>query len=257
MNPNDQNVQPTNTPDFVPGIGNAPQPAPEPAQEQPVEQPQEQPQAPTEQPQAAPQEAQPAQPAEQPTTQPSQPQANPAASFDYDAYLDSLIGKDAPKIEMPAIPTDEQLRDDKEALTKYFGDLVETAVQKSVAENNKQATIREAETRAWNDVFDKYPEMKESKGLRDTVHNIRIGAYQRGQALSPLQVADQLIGDLRGSYKKAVNDMNVQTTVRDSQPLGGGTQPPAAQPVNYGALQDGGQNAAVEELTKLINQGKI
>lgn len=264
MNPNEQpNAQPQAPaePAFVPGIANAPAPAP--AQPEQPQQPAEQPAQQPEQPQ------QPAeQPAEQPAQQPNQPAEQPAenpapttnnGNFDYDAYLDELIGKsgDTP-IEMPKVPTQEELSSDDQALTKYFGDLVDTAVKKALQENNQQTTIRQTEQRAWESVFEKYPEIKESKGLRDTIHNIRVGAFQRGQALTPLQVAEQLIGDLHTQYKKGVNDTNVQTTVRDSQPLGGGTTPPpTGASVDYSKLQDGGQNAAVSELEKLIQQGKI
>lgn len=266
MNPNDPNAnqptQPTEAPTFVPGISNAPQIPTEPQNPQPADQPQDQPQnpQPSDQPQNQPQN----QPTDQPTQPTQQPQNNPAptdsnGSFDYDAYLDSLIGKDNNQpIEVPKVPSQEELANDDQALTKYFGELVDTAVKKALVESNNQTTVRAAEQRAWEDVFTKFPEIKESKGLRDTIHNIRIGAYQRGQALTPLQVAEQLIGDLHSQYKKGVNDTNVQTTVRESQPLGGGTQTPAPDTrVDYAKLHDGGQNAAVAELEKLMSQGKI
>lgn len=264
MNPNDPNAQPTQqpveAPVFTPGIQNS-QPLPAEQPQQPAPAPTEAPTQPTEQPQPAQQPveqpAQPTQQAAQPASQPAPTDSN--GNFNYDAYLDSLVGADNQKpVEVPKPPTQQELENDDQALTKFFGDLVDTAVKKAVNEGAKQTTIREAETRAWNDVFSKYPEIKESKGLRDTIHNIRIGAYQRGQALSPVQVADQLIGDLHSQYKKGVNDTNVQTTVRESQPLGGGTPTPSAAPtVNLANLHDGGQNAAIAELTKLIEQDKI
>lgn len=234
---------------FTPGIANAPQ-----EYQMPSEQPQDQ------QSQAQASDATQQQPVQQDTQTQAQATQDDTSQVDYDAYLDSLISqntKPAEEIKVPTAPTAEQLESDDQALTKFFGELVDTAVQKALNEGQKQTTIREAEQRAWNDVFGKYPEIKDSKGLRDTIHNIRVGAYQRGQALSPLQVADQLIGDLHEQYKKGVNDTNVTTTIRDSQPLGGGTQAPTAQPVNYARLHDGGEAAAIDELTKLMSQGKI
>lgn len=271
MNPNEANAPtnpaPAEAPTFVPGIANSqplpPQPAPEPAQptpqptEQPAPQPTEQPAAPAQP--AQPDPNQPAPAEQKPAEQPAQPAAEPKKDFDYEAYLDSLVGaKKNEPIETPKIPTQQELESDDQALTKFFGELVDTAVKKAVSEGEKNNTIRQAETHAWEEVFTKYPEIKEAKGLRDTIHNIRIGAYQRGQALTPVQVADQLIGDLRTQYKQGVNDTNVQTTVRDSQPLGGGTQTPSASPsVDLASLHHGGSNAAIAELTKLIEQDKI
>lgn len=255
MNPDElPNAQPAPAeapqpaPEFTPGIANAPQLNPEPAP----------------QPEATP-AVDPLPPAPGSTQEPA-PQAAPATpvsdtpaapAVDYDAYLDSLIGKanEAPtEIKMP---TEEDFQKDEKALENFFSGLVDTAVQRSQAESQKQAVIREAETRAWDEVFVKYPEIKESKPLRDTIHNIRMGAYQRGQAMSPSQVADQLIGDLHREYKKGVNDTNVQTTIRSSQPTGGGSQQQPSPSVNYASLQDGGRNAAVTELEKLISQGLI
>lgn len=238
-------------PEFVPGIGNAPQPAPE----QPVEQPAEQPAQPAEQPTPAAPENPTEQPAAPEAEQPQKPEEKP---LDYDAYLDSLINDAVQgEIKMPEIPTNETLQSDEKALTKFFEDLVDTAAQKSKAEVTREQVIRDAERKAWDETFVKYPELKDSKELRDTIHTLRIGAYQRGQALSPIQVADKYIGDIRNAYKRAVNDTNVQTTVRDSQPIGGGTQAPKAQGVDYASLHHGGDAAAVNELTKLIEQGRI
>lgn len=258
MNPNEPNAPaPTEAPTFVPGVANAPQPAPEPAPE-PTPAPSQAPDptpAPTPAPAAEPAPTDPAAPAQPATPAP----AEPPKVTDFDAYLDSLVkanGLDTP-IELPKTPSQEELEKDDKALEKFFGELVDTAVKKAVNEGQKQTTIREAEAKAWDEAFTKYPEIKDAKGLRDTIHNIRIGAYQRGQALSPVQVADQLIGELHAQYKKGVNDTNVQTTVRASQPLGGGTQTPQTQGVDYSKLQDGGSSAAVDELTKLIEQGKI
>jgi len=252
MNPNDPNANPVQeVPTFTPGISNGiPQPAPEPTP-QPVD------------PTPAPVDPTPApQPVEtpQPTDPQPQPAVTPTPSPDYDAYLDSLIngaGATPDAIELPKPPTQEQLENDDQALNKFFGDLVDTAVKKAMTEGTKQSTIREAEATAWEETFVKYPEIKEDKKLRDMIHNVRMGAYQRGTSLSPTQAADELIGTLHAQYKRGVNDTNVTTSIRDSQPLGGGTQTPSPQGVNLAALHDGGDQAAVIELTKLIEANKI
>ena len=243
------NVQPEPQP-FTPGISNAPVDMPQPAQE--PAQPEPAPAA--EQPQPAQGEQQPTQP--QSSVEPAAP-AQEEPKKDYDAYLDELIGKANSQPVEIKMPTEEDFQRDEKALENFFTGLVDTAVQRAQEASQRQSVIKEAETNAWNDVFAKYPEIKESKQLRDTIHNIRIGAYQRGQSMSPTEVADQLIGELHREYKKGVNDTNVQTTVRSSQPIGGGSRQQPSVGVDFAKLQDGGRNAAVSELEKLMSQGLI
>lgn len=266
MNPNEQSNAPepvqqqTEQPaPFTPGIANGvPQPAPQPVENpQPQEQPAVQPTEP--QPQANPQE-----PAPQPNPQAPQNPQNPQPTqqapqenkpqLTYDEYLDSLT-KDIKPIEMPK-PTDVN-KDDPDGLVKFFEDYEQKILEKARQENQKQAIVQSAERQAWGEVFTKYPEIQNNTDLRDTIHNIRMGAYSRGQSLSPIQVADALVGTLHKEYKKGVNDTNVQTRVVDSQPLNGGGQPPQQAQVNYEALQSGGEQEAVRQLEALMASGKL
>lgn len=247
-----------------PGIGMAPQPAPAPAPQPdptPAPAPEQNPWNPQPTPQPE-QQPQPQQPAPQDQPQPEQnvqpqPQTDaPKAQLSYEEYLDSLI-KDIP--EAPAAPNPADIdKDDPEGLTKFFDDYRKSIVAEAQSNMQREAIVQNAEASAWKDVFVKYPEIESNKQLRDTVHNIRVGAFSRGEALSPIQVADALVGNLHDQYRKGVNDTNVQVRVQDSQPLNGGGQPqPQAQGVNYEALQKGGQNAAVSQIEAMIAAGRI
>lgn len=253
--------QPQATP--TPGIGMAPNYPPTPAPElaptpapQPTTQPEPTP-APQPEPQPAPQPApapdgtvpqQNVQP--QPTTEPIKTQQS------YEEYLESLTKADP--IDLPK-PTDID-KDDPEGLVKFFEEFGKATEARAVQAMKNQAVIQQAEAKAWDEVFTKYPEIKENKDLRDTVHNIRVGAYNSGQLLTPLQVADGLVGTLHDAYKQGVNDQQVQVRVQASQPLNGGGNPPADTGVNYESLQlpgQAGMDAAVMQLTKLMDNGKI
>lgn len=254
--------QPTPAPAPTPGIGMAPNyqptPAPDPAP-QPAPQPEPNQPAPQTEPQP--------QPAPQPTPQPdgTVPQQNPQpqptqepvkTQQSYEEYLDSLTKADP--IELPK-PTDID-KDDPEGLVKFFEEFGKATEARARQAMQQESAIQRAETDAWNEVFTKYPEIKENKALRDTVHNIRMGAYNSGQLLSPLQVADGLVGTLHDAYKKGINDNQVQVRIQDSQPLNGGGNPPAPSGVNYENIQlpgQAGMDAAVSELQKLIDAGKI
>ena len=272
MQPNEPSQQPIQAPaqsepapqlpqQWTPGVANGysaptePQPAP---QDQPAQQPQAQ--QPTE-PQPTPQvnsQANPQEPSQsvptEPVQQPVQSEPAPQPQMTYDEYLDSLT-KDMPAVELPK-PTEVD-NGDPEGLTKFFEDYGQKILEQARQEQQKQTILQNAERDAWNDVFTKYPEIQKNQDLRDTIHNIRMGAYSRGKSLSPIQAADALVGTLHTEYKKGVNDTNVQTRVVDSQPLNGGGQAPAAPEVNYEALQTGGEQAAVAQLEALMRAGKL
>lgn len=263
MQPN----EPTQSPAFTPGIANSvpvPTPAPEPVQQpaepvapvaQPTQQPVQEPQQfqqPIQAPQEPVQQVQPTEPS-QPVQQPA-PQQEPLKQLSYDEYLDSLT-KDIKPVELPKA-TDVD-KDDPEGLNKFFDDYGKKMIEQARQELQKEQVVQAAEARAWQDVFTKYPEVLEDKNLRDTIHNIRMGEYSRGQSRSPLEVADQLVGALHSRYVKGINDTNVQTHIQESQPLNGGGQPQPQPAVNYEALQEGGRDAAVMQLTQMIEQGKI
>lgn len=256
MNP--ENVQPTAPAAPTPAPVEAPQPAPQPTaplaptpgiQNSPAPQPNqfEQPSAP------APVEN-PAAPADPNAPAPT-PAPAPAPKMTYDQYLDSLVG-DIKPVELPK-PTDVPA-DDPDGLVKFFDDFGDKIIQRVTQEQEKATRVQTAEATAWKDAFTKYPEIESNAELRGIVHNIRMGAFQRNENMSPTEAADQLVQTLHNEYRKGQNDERVTTTVVASQPLGGAGQPaPQGATVNYEALHTGGRAEAVNQLEALIRDGKI
>lgn len=248
---------PTNVPTNEPAP-QAPQPAPQPAPEPPTFTPGVAndvvltPQQPTE-PQAAPQEPTPQQdPNPQPQPQPQNPQEPAPKAQTYEEYLESIVGKpqdiEVPKASGVADPAE---------LDKFF-DEYGAAIRNQVMQEVRQSqAVQNYERQEWDKVFSKYPEVKDNTAIRDTIHSMRLGAFNRGEGMTPLQAADFLVGALHNEYKKGVNDTNVQTEVAQAQPLNGSGAPAPDVGVNYGALQDGGRDAAVTQLEQLIAAGKI
>lgn len=264
MNPNEQ---PTNVPTPAPAANPEPTPAPAPSNEPVAPAPFTagiandvpvftQPTEPT-----APVEPTPTdpQPAPQPTPAPA---ANPAPEpapqpkvNSYEEYLESLVGKP----EEFTVPKPQDVpADDPEALNKFFSEYGEVIKKDILSQVNRQAAVQNFEAVEWNKAFTKYPEIKDNAKIRDTIHSLRMGAFSRGEVMSPTQAADFLVGALHDEYKKGVNDTKVTTEIVDNQPTHIGTGAPAAPTgVNYNALQDGGTEAAIRELESLMAAGKI
>lgn len=230
----------------------APQEAP---QEPPVQTPQE-PSDPF---------AQFAQPQEQPTepiqpAEPAQPQEQPKNDYQsYEDYMNEVL-KDVPQIQDTPDPNSVS-PDDPESLKKFFDDLVNTAVQKASAEVARKSAVQAKERALWDEAFDKYGSIKTNKNLRDMVHNIRIGYFNRGIAITPKQAADKLLESLGNQYKQGVADNQVVTTIENVQPNTGGSvnevPTTADRDKMLESLQTGGEAALAAMLDAKIKAGNL
>ena len=208
-------------------------------------------------PQAAPQ---PAAPAPQAPEAPAQPAAQPPAQ-DYETY-EQYIARVTEGVTQPLDQPDGSKvnPDDPESVKAFFNDLVKTAVTQAEANVERKNAIREAETRQWNQAFDKYGSLRENKNLRDMVHNIRVANFRRGIAMSPTQAADQLLEALKSEYQRGVNDNQVQTTIESVQPNGGGSVPVQTTMEKeevLKAVQTGGEVALADMLDAEIKAGRL
>jgi len=276
------NGQPTPTPTLEPqapapqqapqAAPQAPEPqqpqAPEPAQQQPA-QPTAQP-APSSQPQdpfammaqPAPQpqpQAQPQQPAPQAPTPQAQPQAQPQEEFmSFDDYMNSVT---AGVGDAPAMPDMSKVDPNDEAgIKNFFDDLVNTAVQRAEQSVNRKSAIQTAERKVWDEAFGKYPTLRENKPIRDMVHSIRMGEFQRGVAITPTQAAEKLLGAFQQQYQRGITDNQVQTTIEQVQPSGGGGQtiPTTVDRESVlTSIQTGGETALADYLDGQIKAGNI
>lgn len=254
------------------------QPAPQSQPAQPISQP-----APTSQPAAdpftlfatQPTEAAPVTEPSQPTepvataTEASQPVAQPVAQTPpapeaaptyqtYEEYLDSIT-QGVPKAPDQPDPSTVD-NTDPNAIKGFFDDLMNTAEKRFEANYERKQAIQTAEKKGWDEAFSKYGSLRENKGLRDMVHNIRMGNFNRGIALTPTQAANQLLESLKGQYNKGVVDNQVVTTIESVQPTGGGsTAVPttADRDATLTSFQTGGETALADYLDGEVKAGRL
>jgi len=217
----------------------------------------------------APQTTQPTEPVTTPQpqqpTEPSQPAAPAPAEPEvvkyqtFDEYMESIAPTPATPTAMPDPSTIDPT--DAEGIKKFFDTIVETAVTKATETIGRKEAIQTAERQLWDRAFDKYGSLRTNKKARDLVHSIRMGHFQRGQAITPTQAADILLDSMGQQYQKGVADSTVVTTIEDAQPLGGNTGAPVttSQDVNNDliAVQAGGETALADILDRKIKAGQL
>lgn len=241
---------------------------------QPAEQTPTQPTEPTPTPQPPITPAEPTQPATEQQAQPQQPQgqtpqqpaqepipgqADTPKYQTYDEYMEEITGN-VP--EAPAQPDPSTINpDDPEAIKGFFDNLLTTAEQRFEANYAKKQAIQNTERRLWDESFEKYGTLRSNKPLRDMVHSIRMGYFQRGIAITPTQAADKLLESLGQSRRQGAADAAVISTIEQVQPAGGGTGDP--QPTNLDKdqvlldVQTGGEAALAAHLDAEINAGRL
>lgn len=246
----------------------APQPATEPTPTEPASQTPQEPSQPNPQPAIQPVEpaTQPTQAATQPTqaTQPTPSQSTQASSTSqddyqtFDEYMNGITKDFGTSPEMPDVEKIDP--NDPQAIKTFFDGLVTTAVKRAEQGVARKEAIRTAERNQWEKAFTDYPSLRTNKPLRDMVHNMRMGYFQRGQAITPKQAADKVLELFNGQYKKGVADNKVTTTYEQVQPnAGGGTtvQTTADQQERLTALQTGGEQALIDMLDADIKAGRL
>jgi len=161
----------------------------------------------------------------------------------------------------PTVPDPNKIDPNDEAgIKNFFDDLVNTAVAKAEQKTQRNQAIQNSERTLWDSAFDKYGSLRENKQLRDMVHSIRMGEFQRGVAITPTQAADRLLNALQSQYQKGVADNAVVTTIQDVQPNGGGSAPiqtTTDMDNVYTRIQTGGETALADYLDGQIKAGNI
>jgi hypothetical protein len=200
-------------------------------------------------------------PTETPPTEtpPVEPPAPAEQYQSYEEYLDSVLGKAK---EDPQPPNPAEINpDDPEAIKAFFDNLLTTAEQRIEAKIARKEAIQRAEKKVWDEAFAKYPTLKSNQNVRDMVHNIRMGYFQRGEAITPLQAAEKLLSSLNSSYKQGIVDNQVVTKIEEVQPQGGGTITPpttgADKDTVLKAVQDGGEDALRDFLNTEIQNNRL
>ncbi len=223
----------------------ASEPAPVAAPAQPTQE-----SAPVEMAQPTPQQA--PQPEAQPTQQPTNDYQT------YEEYMQSVV---AGLPEAPAAPDPETVNaEDPQAIKGFFDDLLSSAEKRFEANYARKQAIQNSEKRLWDEAMDKYGSLRSNKQLRDTVHAIRMGHFNRGIALTPTQAAEKLLESLNHERRAGAAGAQVVTTYEQVQPNSGGSGAPV--PTNLDkqhtlqAVQTGGETALAEILDQQIKAGK-
>lgn len=214
--------------------------------------------------------APPTQPTEPVTTpQPTQtpvetPQPTPNAPTNapvyqsYDDFMKEVLGETTPT----PLPDHSKIApDDEEGIKNFFDEIVNTAVARAEQKIRQQNAIQNTERKLWDDAFDKYGSLRTNKNLRDMVHNIRMGEFRRGVALTPTQAAEKVLDALKQQYNKGVADNSVVTTIVDNQPNNGGGGQPVATTLDkesvLTAVQTGGETALASYLDNEVKAGRL
>lgn len=257
-------------------------PAPQPVQqEQPVAQPQAQPAESQPQAQVDPFEsyvppapveavAPPANPqpveAQQPV-QPAQPQAasqpqEQAPQYQsFDDYMKSVMAGLPSEEEAAQAPKLEDInQDDPLAIQQFFSDWGKAIREETINEIRRETRIQDAERAGWDEAMVAFPSLRSRPGLRDMVHNIRMGEFAKGIAMTPKQAAERLVKELRLDYRQGMTDSQIQTTIQQTQPLGGnGVEviPQSQGTANLSAAAADSEAALVDALQVMIQDGKL
>lgn len=154
----------------------------------------------------------------QPTAQPTQPNGEDYQSFD--DYIKSITGEPQQQPNTPNLA--ELNQDDPQAIQQFFEQWGESIYQRATSDVRREFALRAKEEQVWNEAFEKYPSIKSNKNLRDMIHNIRMGSFNRGVAMTPVQAAEQLLKGMNMQYRQGMADQQVQTTIQSTQPNGGG-----------------------------------
>lgn len=162
----------------------------------------------------------------------------------------------------PTAPDPEKIDpNDPAAIKGFFDDLVNTAVERAGQEMARKQAIHNAERLQWDAAFGKYGSLRTNKKARDLVHSIRMGYFQRGKAITPTQAADILLESMGQQYQAGIAANQVQTTIEQVQPQGGGTATPVPTTLDEQSIlervQTGGETALADILDAEIKAGRL
>lgn len=199
---------------------------------------------------------------------PQQQVQQPQETETYDQYVDRILKTlpqdEAPKFEKPDLSKYDTNK--AEDVDKFFEDFAKSVQDATLgtltAQQNRQRQIEQIEHQAWREAMNKHKILETNQEVRDIVHNYRVGSHSRGRYLSPTQAADEILGTINQRYQQGVADSQVQTTIEQSQPQGGGTQQPAQASEGFSqqeimSVQEGGEQALMQILANKINNAQL
>lgn len=156
-------------------------------------------------------------------SQPQVPQQVPQIpQLDPSQFTDQYGNVDTAKFAQAMRVRDEQLAGQisSNLTSQMTGNLTNLATAISAQakqEATNQIMALEADKRAWERTFVKYPQVKENKELRDQIHKMRLGEIAvTGKPVSPSKMADRYFSHIAAAredgVKQATQTVKVQAT---------------------------------------------
>lgn len=174
------------------------------------------------------QQQQQVQQAPQQPQQAQMPQPNVAAPLNVSDFTDQYGNVDMQKFSTAMATRDSQIAD--------------LVTQRAVAQATQMADQRfvqaKQEERLWEKAFSKYPELKDNKELRDTVHNYWMGTAGVGQTPStPLKAAERIMKYVGQAKQQGIQDATQSVKIQASAHLeDANTTPPNQESVRKSEL---------------------
>lgn len=164
--------------------------------------------------------------------QPEQPQTNtepqqPIEEEEVPAPYQPL--PQTPPLDFSQLPVNEDNLIDPNALAQHLNSWQSQIEQNTMARTQQIYAEQEYEKGLWNKAYEKYPELKTDKDLRDMVHNARLGRVtellsterdpSKIKLPTPAQTADTLFKRISAAKGAGFTQANQNTTVQQSAVL--------------------------------------
>jgi len=170
------------------------------------------------QPSAPQQQEQPQQPQVQAPPQVPTPAA--PASLDPTQFTDQYGNVDMAKFTQAMQLRDQALvaQVQQSVTANYQTDyqaVLKQAVEQASQTATQQVMAAKTEERAWERTFDKYPQVKQNKDLRDQIHKMRMGEVAiTGKNVSPVKIAERYFAQMALARNEGVRQATTQTEVQ-------------------------------------------
>ena len=155
---------------------------------------------------------------QQPQTQQQAPQL---PSLDPTQFTDEYGNVDMAKFSQAMAQRDQALVAQVASTLQADSQQTTRQVLEQAAQISTQKVMEaRAEERAWERTFEKYPQVKANKDLRDQVHKMRLGEVaSTGKNVSPVKVADRLFKVIASAREEGVKQATQTVTIQSSAHL--------------------------------------
>lgn len=129
-------------------------------------------------------------------------------------------------IDLSTLPTDDNNLIDPNALAGSINQQIALAEERATMKAQQSFQEQMAETRAWDKAFEKYPDLKGNKELRDIVQQTRIGQFSEQlnrnvdpkdiKLKTPMQVADSFFKHIGSAKAEGMKQATTNTVVQQS-----------------------------------------